>query len=182
MTSELHIMLDLETLSTRANAIILEVGYAIFETGGEWIQESGCWKLNWGMQVGARHLNQETFDWWMRQSDEAFKGAFAGDERTSPIAFINEFGLNGRIPWHNLTGVWSHGAGFDIPILDDLHTQHGHRVPWHYRTPRDTRTLFWLADMSQADMFPPTLKHSAEADAVAQAVSVQRALKKLNWG
>lgn len=182
MTPELHLMLDLETLSTRANAVILEVGYAIFETHVNAVNSSGCWRLRLEEQIDSVHflrdISASTLVWWTEQSDEARANAFKSIPRVSIAEFLDEF--QSQIEWHNIQGVWSHGLAFDVPILDDLHKQYGKVVPWHYRTPRDTRTLFWLAGMSSADFVQPTLKHSAEADAIAQAETVQLALKKMN--
>lgn len=176
MQEELHLMVDLETLGLKSSCVIMEVGYAIFETQANQINSSGVWKLH------IQDQNQRTVDggslaWWSEQSDEARSNAFRSLPRISPISFLHEFAE--QIDWHNIQGVWSHGLGFDIPILEDLHRQYGKLVPWHYRTPRDTRTLFWLADLSKTDWVDATLKHSAEADAIAQALTVQRALKKL---
>lgn len=181
MNSELHLMIDLETLSTRPNAAILEVGYAIFETAAETIQQSGSWKLDlqdqlWPEQA-PRHVEGSTLAWWSEQSDDVRANVFRGMPRVPVPDFLRQF--REWIDWHNIQGVWSHGLGFDVPIMEDLHKQWNRVTPWYYRTPRDTRTLFWLAGMSSADMVPATLKHSAEADAIAQALTVQIALKKL---
>lgn len=182
MLEELHIMIDLETLSTRANAAILEVGYAVFETQGNGINESGVWKLSLQDQLhmgssDQRAVDGDTLAWWVMQEEAARMNAFRSLPRIPPLSFLHEF--QERIQWHNIQGVWSHGLGFDVPIVEDLHRQYQKLVPWHYKTPRDTRTLFWLAGMTSADMQPALLKHSAEHDAIAQALTVQMALKKL---
>lgn len=178
MKHELHVMLDIETLSTRANAIILEVGFALFETGSDGVNENSAWRLDLTEQFRNRHFALGTFEWWLERSDAARRAAFLGAPRVSIPDFLSDFCIH--IPWHNVTGVWSHGAGFDIPILDDLHKQHNRVVPWHYRTSRDTRTVFWLAGMNASDMVKSELAHSAESDAVAQALSVQKALRILD--
>lgn len=176
MQQELHIMIDIETLGTRANTVVGEVGWAVFETHANTVNYSGSWHLNMQEQVGKRSIHISTLVWWSEQAEEARRNLFSRNY-VSVETFLNEF-LNG-ISWHNIQGVWSHGLGFDVPILEDLHKQYGKVVPWHYRTPRDTRTLFWLTDLPKTEFVEPTLKHSAEADAIAQAMTVQRALKRL---
>ena len=172
-----HIMIDLETLSTRMNAVIIEVGYCLFEPTGDGVDFSATFRLDVEEQIDTgRSMTWKTIQWWMKQ-DEAARMKIAdpqGYEIFGIEAFLDEF--SNVIPWGSIEGVWSHGAGFDIPILTDLYASAGLKEPWHYRTPRDTRTLFSLSPM---EMVPATMKHSAEADAIAQALTVQKSFKAL---
>jgi hypothetical protein len=181
MIEELHCMIDLETLSTRANAVIVEVGYSLFETQGSGVNQSGRWNLRLEEQIDSVHMLRDvstsTLMWWLDQSKEAQESAFKGLPKYTIQEFLAEF--QEVIPWHNIQAVWCKGLTFDLPMLEDLHKQYGKLVPWHYRTPRDMRTLTWLAGMSSADHVKPTLAHSAESDCIAQAQTVQMALKKL---
>lgn len=181
MTPELHLMLDLETLSTRANAVILECGYAVFETNGEGAQQSGRWNLRLEEQIDSvfmlRDISTGTLQWWLNQSKEAQDGAFRGMPKFTIQEFLAAF--RHEIPWHNIQAVWCKGLDFDLPMLEDLHKQYGENVPWHYRMPRDMRTLTWLAGISSADHVKPTLAHSAESDCIAQVKTVQMALKRI---
>ena len=181
MNSEIHLMIDLETLSTRANAVIVEVGYAIFETTADVVNQSGRWNLRLEEQIDSVHMLRDvstgTLLWWLDQSKEAQESAFKGLPKYTIEEFLTQF--KEHIPWYNIQAVWCKGLTFDLPMLDDLHKQYGKAVPWHYRTPRDMRTLTWLAGMNSADHVKPTLAHSAESDCIAQAQTVQIALKKL---
>lgn len=178
MTPELHIMIDLETLSLRSNAVILEVGYAIFETNADGVQSSGSWSLFGQPQMDSgRICDMGTIEFWIEQSSEAQKAVFKRLPKFTVEGFIREF--DEQIPWHNIQAVWAKGLHFDIPKLEDLYNKHGRHIPWHYRTPRDLRTLTWLAGMTSADYVKPLLAHSGEADAVAQALTVQLALRVL---
>jgi hypothetical protein len=71
--------------------------------------------------------------------------------------------------------VWSHGAVFDIVIIEDLLRQMGRTEPWKFWNCRDTRTLFDLAD---PDM-PQAAKHNALEDAKRQAIGVKNVMRKL---
>ena len=74
--------------------------------------------------------------------------------------------------------LWSHGPAFDPPILAEAYHAVGLPVPWHYRAPRDTRTLFdvagiedhsaWLAQHSGE----ARVQHHALSDAICQARAV----------
>jgi hypothetical protein len=55
----------------------------------------------------------------------------------------------------------------------------GFRPPWHYRAPRDTRTLFDLAELDARDLPFVGVKHNALDDAIHQAKCVQAAHQRL---
>lgn len=178
MLEELHIMVDTETLSLASDAVVLSVGYALFETHATSIQRSGVWNLRLKDQLKNRDVSEETLcDFWMKQSQEARELAFMQLPKSFPVDFMHEF--RDQIPWENITGLWCKGLHFDIPILESLYREQEMLPPWHYRTPRDLRTLTWLAGMHSGDYVKPTIEHSAEHDAIAQALTVQLALKKL---
>ena len=176
MLEEVHIMIDTETLSLASDAVVLSVGYAIFETHATGVQRSGAWNLRINDQLKKRSVSEETLcDFWIKQPQEARELAFLG-LKVRPLEFMWQFR---ELDWENITGVWCKGLHFDVPILESLYRAHEEVVPWHYRTPRDLRTLTWLAGMHSADYVKPEIAHSAEHDAIAQALTVQKALKRI---
>lgn len=178
MLEELHLMVDTETLSLASDAVVLSVGYAIFETQGSVINRSGCWNLRIDKQLKMRSVSESTLiEFWMKQPQEARELAFLQMPKYDVEAFMDEFAE--IIPWHNIQGVWCKGLHFDVPILESLYRQAERFVPWHYRTPRDLRTLTWLAGMHSGDYVKPEIAHSAEHDAIAQALTVQEALRRI---
>lgn len=85
-----------------------------------------------------------------------------------------------RIPLHKWSGlrIWTHGPGFDPPILEAAFHAVGLPVPWFYRALRDTRTLFDTAGIDpEADgsyrtfmsQYNTGTAHNALDDAIAQA-------------
>ena len=72
--------------------------------------------------------------------------------------------------------VWSHGAGFDVTILEWYFRKIGKAIPWQFWEVRDTRTIF---DVGINPNRPPVLKHHALEDAWNQAVGVQNVYKAL---
>lgn len=168
--SNTHVMLDLETLSTSPNAAILQIGMCRFDADNVWDQERICVDLQ---SLLSRNFTVDgaTVCWWMGQSDAARSSVFSGG---MPI----ESALGKFRAWWNAAGVagqkvWSHGASFDVPIMDSAHRRLGTKVPWDYRDVRDTRTLFELAGGVVGPK--PEVPHDAMHDAVAQAVRVQMA-------
>jgi len=174
-SEELHVMLDLETLSTNTDAVITQIGGCLFQPGAVdpikhkfsyFIDPASA--LNSGMQI-----DWSAVRWWLGQSDEARAPFLADSQMTLRDALI----YLQRGNWQNVQCVWSHGAGFDIPILEWSFKKLKLSYPWSYKAVRDTRTLFWLCPDVQWPENP--LKHSAVDDAVTQALAVTDALRKL---
>lgn len=193
-----HIMLDLETWGTAPGCDIRSIGACIFDPGRGTVADAGAGGKQFtqsfyvATQDGcARGLtrNPQTVQWWSEQSDAA-KAAF-----TDPVDLVD--GLRRFSDWlwnvaecPNLAGeampadirIWSHGANFDPPILAAAYEACGLPVPWHYRAPRDTRTIFEAAGMDPhrcLDMFTTGTHHHALDDAICQARAVCAAYKAL---
>jgi hypothetical protein len=175
----MHLMIDLETLSLAPNAIVTEIGAITFDIHmQDLILDQKSWQLDIAVQVKMkRHMDHETIIWWMKQSDAARRKMYDA-QRMAVNTALEEFETT--FDWPNIEGIWSHGLNFDIPILEDLIKQWGKKVPWHYRTPRDTRTLFWLAGGVKPEGH--VVAHSAIDDCIAQARAVQRAFGILSAG
>lgn len=130
-----------------------------------------------------------TVQWWNDQSAEA-QAAF-----TDPVDLRDALGdfsawlikiMEGSISaiWPNPhLRLWSHGPAFDPPILAAAYAAVGLPVPWHYRAPRDTRTLFDVAGIDDHSAFMTAYNtgtaHHALDDAIAQAKSVCGAYERL---
>jgi hypothetical protein len=132
----------------------------------------------------------QTVAWWNDQSPEA-QGAFADpvDLRQGLeefAAWLGGFGPDIRL--------WSHGENMDEPMLRVAYKAVGlsytvagrtQAAPWHYRAPRDTRTMFEAAGMDPVTCIEPyTLStggiyHHALHDSIAQAHAVCEAFKRV---
>jgi exodeoxyribonuclease VIII len=71
---------------------------------------------------------------------------------------------------------WSHGATFDLVIIEDVLRQLGKPAPWNFWQLRDTRTIF---DLGLDPDMPKGGLHNALEDAIRQAVGVQNIYRKL---
>ena len=74
------------------------------------------------------------------------------------------------------SAFWSHGATFDLTMLENVYSQLNKPLPWNYWQLRDTRTLF---DLGYDPDMPKGGKHDALQDAIRQAVGVQNIYTKL---
>jgi len=172
-SEELHCMLDLETLGKGNNAVISQIGGCVFQPcAKEWKIKSFCFFVDPQscIDVGME-MDWDTIKWWMRQ-EEAARAKFQG----ATMSIQEALSLLSQASWADMRGVWSHGACFDIPILENAFRKCGMKAPWNYKTVRDTRTVFWLT----APVWPDNpVKHSAEHDAIAQAGAVVNGLRSI---
>ena len=168
-----HIMLDLETLSTKPTAVILSIGAVLFTEQG--IHEQfytaikqpedlmGSWALD-----GRFHVEQSTLDWWDKQSPEA-RLVF-----TDPKALEIENALDAFTAWiYDVTEdwqqvrMWGNGSSFDNVILSHAYWRCEYKQPWKFYNDRCYRTV--------KNMYPNVKKrrvgthHHALDDAVTQA-------------
>ena len=171
------IMIDLETLDVLPTATILTIGAVKFDPFGDDVNEPDCDKFYVKVDVDSCDslgctVSQATLDWWANQSQEAQNEAFDPAGRISIIEALNQLY---KFCW-GAKRVWSHGAGFDVIILEHLFRKIGKSIPWQFWEVRDTRTLF---DLGINPNRPPVLKHHALEDAWNQAVGVQNVYKVL---
>lgn len=172
-----HIMIDLETLDVTPTATILTIGAVKFDPFGDEINDPKCDKFYVRVDVDSCDalgctVSQSTLDWWAQQSSAAQEEAFDPANRISvqdAMAQLYKFAWGAK-------RVWAHGAGFDIPICENLYRKVGKAIPWAFWDVRDTRTLF---DIGINPNRPPVLKHHALEDAWNQAVGVQNVYRTL---
>jgi hypothetical protein len=182
--AQIHVMVDVETLSTRSDAALIQIAALAFdpETGAHLAAfDNPC------MPGPGDHLDLLTVGWWARQTAVATVLGKLGSETASV-----EFVLAQMVAWfeglatigHEVVAVWSHGATFDLPILESACRRHlGRSAPWHYRTPRDTRTLYMLAPGGMPEVaVDPTREHDALYDCEVQVQQVVGALAALRAG
>ena len=163
MIDERDIMIDLETLGTGSDAHILSIGACTMDH-----------ELTFHEVVGPqkRKIDVDTVRWWMDQSKDAQfvikQAAMSRMSLTSALAGLDDFIRTAG----ERVCIWSHGAGFDIAILENAYRQAGMITPWMFWNVRDTRTLIDVAKWKAGEKLEPTRKgthHNALDDAKHQA-------------
>jgi len=154
-------MLDLETLSSKSNAVIVSMGAVYF--GGDKTGKTFYRVLDdLEQQEVGRHISQDTLKWWAGQSEEAQKVLYAkGISATAALEEFSEFLGDKNIR------VWGNGADFDNIILGSLYDDLSLKRPWSYSNNRCFRTI---KNILSADA--PARKgthHNALDDAIYQA-------------
>ena len=168
-------MIDLETLSTNPNAVILTVGGVKFDPTTQMKPYSEMYfRVDVDSQTKmGRDVMQDTVNWWSKQPKEISDEAFSDHDRTSldeMIKSINKFFVGVDV-------FWCQGPLFDYAILQDIYKQLGHPVPWQYWQIRDSRTLFSLVPRDLNEKRQDL--HNALEDCRFQAKKVQKVYRQL---
>lgn len=160
------IMIDIETLGTAPGSVILSIGAVNFdaETGEFGEEFYGAVDPQSAVDMGLT-IDVSTLKWWMEQSEDARKAAFAGDQTLSKVLFdLHQF-----VQSVEASRVWAKPPSFDLVLLESAYRACAISMPWHYKTPRDCRTLFDLTGATQPDV---GTAHNALDDAKSQALGV----------
>lgn len=169
-----HVMIDLETLGTQLDTVILQIGAVGFNVAPvEWSIGSNTYvDIDSQIQKQHRSVTTDTLAWWQDDENKIQKWkqilaakSIARNLRSSLLRLSLWFHTN--IQKEAL--VWSHGATFDIAILIHAYEQCGLQVPWGGKMVRDTRT--WFDSAGQSDAIKNILTGDAEGhhDAVQDA-------------
>jgi hypothetical protein len=82
----MDIMLDLETLSTRPESVILTIGAVKFDPWGEDVDTDNVlyYRVNVDEQLAMdRHVLESTIEWWGKQPEEVREEALGDSNRVS---------------------------------------------------------------------------------------------------
>lgn len=179
-----NFMIDIETLGTGSNSVILSIGAVEFDPDSDAIGEGfhvlinidSC--LNKGLTV-----NSSTLCWWMTQSEEArniFNRHSEPLHLASALLALRQYMLGKSA----MPIVWANGSNFDFPILDNAFRKVEIESPWPYYNVRDFRTIKAVIPKKIFEKLrmKPEVAHDAYHDALAQARTLQNieALSRVN--
>ena len=171
-----HLMLDIESLSTRVGAIVLSVALVRFSDEAQ---------ITLNLSVPEQEAlglekDPKTLEWWGCQDTSAWLKATSNPFQIEvALPYISQW-----IQWAAPNGdflIWCHGAPFDCPILEEVYRRAGIACPWKFWQIQDTRTLYNLAGVNPKDplyQVPPP--HVALNDALGQTRAANAALAILS--
>jgi hypothetical protein len=165
------IMFDTETLGKTAGCIVLTIGAVEFDST-RIIKEFEVSIDPRDSQACGCHMDADTVMWWLDQSKKAQEALTAN--KALPLGqALNE--LTEAFNWQNKR-VWCNGASFDFPILTGLYAKFGVQAPWAFYNEMDMRTIKNMVgrDKWKKMSVKPTIAHSALADAISQAKTLQK--------
>ena len=161
----IRMSVDLETLGTQPNSLVLAIGLAaICDTRGL-IDSKVIYPSR--KEQKFRRIDPDTVDWWMGQTREAQRLAFVPEDSQLTIEAAMR-SLMGFWQDRGCEEVWGHGPTMDVSILEDLAFDFELHVPWNFRQVRCLRTLAMLAP--EVQKVKPWVPHSAQHDAIAQGI------------
>lgn len=174
-----HVMIDLETLGAkRKDVAIVQLAAVAFDPEtGEITSSFNRYVKSVGSDCF--YIDPQTVAWWLTQK----RAAALGERLQSADAVYLPEALIAFAEWYalqNAEAVWSHGCAFDVAIVEHACAIFGYSTPWHYRHPRDTRTLYALAPGGMPVVkTDPEREHDALYDCELQVQHVVGALKAL---
>ena len=168
-------MLDIETLGTRPQSVVLTVGAVKFDPYASDVDtDDGLYvRIDVDQQIAlGRHVHQDVIDWWGRQAEDVREEALGEHERDSVSSFLKK--LNKFLV--GADNIWCQGPAFDAVILEDLYRDMEFPTPWNFWQIRDSRTLF----KTFGDPRDKNAKgaHNALIDCYYQATAVQQIYKQ----
>lgn len=171
-----HIMIDIETLSTRCDAAIIAIGLCEFDLERFYIGR--CWNLDVKLVQG--HRDPETLEWWGKQNPGVRNQVFGGCCAPETFAHDLRVFFEARFETH---WVWAGPSTFDLTILKQFFVNLGQTYPINWRMERDQTTLNELCTQlgieNTVTRAEETL-HSPLDDALYQASKVQAYFKRLS--
>ena len=188
-----HFMVDIETLSTAVNAVVLSVGAVEFDPITGEIKRKFYYELALSEQK-QRHISSDTVQWWFKQCVENQKNIdlmVKENNYKNGVAFVltrlKDFvwGYEGfsactrRNKGYEKIAVWACDPDFDLAILANLYEEHNLSVPWKYSEPKSVRTMRLLSQLKNIEMPKDEASHNALEDCIRQAKEISTYIQKV---
>lgn len=171
----INIALDLETLSTREDAAIVQIGCCIPEFDRKFVPAVAGFEFETTIAYEEAlrsefHKSNSTMDWWEKQDPETRKIVFSG--QSTYLDALTDF-----VYWISLVksggadvAIWGNGSDFDNRLLTYTLDSFGMHNVWSFRNNRDLRTLKALFPTDIPELGPIfERKHTALGDARFEA-------------
>lgn len=176
MADTYRVMVDIETLSLRSDAVILSFG-AVWITPdlqilfGAPFSDKFYAVIERAKSQEGRHIDVNTVEWWMGQNNYPATHAHSWSLPEALTEFSDWFEL--KCAEFKVAAaaveVWAKGTDFDIAILRDAYASLGIAIPWGYNSVRDLRTLLKTTNIPYTPKELNPEMHNALGDAKFQA-------------
>ena len=183
-----HFMVDLETLDTGPDALVLSVGIVEFDLennklGAElYVELNAPNVMNQQTECG-RVVSEATVQWWAAQSQEArtlFDKGFGNrvTDLHEGLREISDFIWTQSTQDIDNVKIWGNGAAFDNVILRNLYKAAGMNAPWKFYNDRCFRTMKNLPGARNLAPKFDGVPHNALDDAFNQTTHLLEIYKK----
>lgn len=173
----MNISFDLETLGNTSKAPIVQIAAVMFENNGTIIDTFSKTINVEDLENYQLKMDYSTVLWWLKQDAGVINQVFGEYSiktplKTALIEFCNWLGTDKEY------NFWSH-ATFDPPVLKANFKAVGLKMPIHYRSFKDLRTLKELANNPIVKR--DGIHHVALDDAIFQKELIVECFKVLNY-
>ena len=173
------VMIDIETMSTDTNALILTIGAIKFDRTQydkcDMKLDSFYRRMDVDTLDGVFHIDEKTRKWWNSQTEDVRYEALVNPDRiplkTALLDFNEWFGKSRY--------VWANGSSFDIPILENAYKICDVPIPWDFWNVRDVRTIMDVANVRKSDIGINNA-HNALYDCVWQVNAVKKSFGNIS--
>jgi hypothetical protein len=146
------VMIDLETLGTSSNAVVLSFGGVIFnsETGETISEKTVIFCLEDSLSKGLE-IDASTLRWWLTQNNEVLKNQLDLEKSVTLKDGIKEIAdwLGGEMAFN--TEVWANSPSFDLIKFQNVCKVADMENPFgDFRKWRDVRTMIEAAENGRA--------------------------------
>ena len=172
---------DLETLDTRATAVVLSLGIVPFTlTGDNTFEElvAGGTNILFNIEEQSergRTCSADTIAWWGNQGESA-QEVLSGGTRHSPASLHELIAFTVGTPAPKAKW-YARGLHFDMAIMNSLCDVYGIREPWGYQGGRDLRTWFDFYAVYEREAWraaqPGFIAHNSLHDSALEALHMQ---------
>ena len=171
------VMIDLETLGTCNNAVIIQIGACYFDRATGKIGKKLL--INVDVESSLKkgfEVEAHTLYWWLEQSEDARQSLIKkkGVSVIAAIKKINTFLKDSEC-------IWSH-ATFDYVKIEHHLNKLGIKPTFGYRSPRDLRTLVDITDIDLSEYHFDGVQHNALDDCLHQVKYTVDCLNKIKNG
>ena len=187
----MHVMINIETLSTKPNAAIMQVAAVLFDLQGTMRVPMFNEYVTLESQQDYCRVDTDTIRFWFGVEPNARAHIIEGFDRAMPIkTVLNRLILwplqNFDIKWENIDTVWAKPSTFDIPILETAFANLNISAPWQYSQVKDVRSF--VQGLTGDDRLPSLpnggyyMPNHAVDDCKMQIRSLQLAYKEAQRG
>lgn len=171
MVPDKFLMVDVETLSLRPDAVITQIGLVRCDAINSTIESLGAVHLNMDQQISAgRHISGETLAWFIKSGN---KSAIENVQTGVPGTLASFFE-----PIQPDEYIMSNGADFDLPMLRGLLIENHIACRWDHKKQFCYRTLLSMTKAPANQEYMQRYKDAALAfqgenaahDALADAI------------
>ena len=164
-------MIDLETLGTSADAVIVSIGAKAFDLDAGVLFEGPASDFYRVISIDGqpqRRISGSTVSWWMGQS-EAARSVFSSEQMIYLRPALDDLRDWIRLAFPKSPNVWSNGADFDLPMLNHAFEAMCMTPPWKPYSGRCYRTYKNLPGARAIKVERTGEHHNALDDAIYQA-------------